>query len=173
LKAKDRRVAEYATHQEFCAIFQRDMSRLYLLALLLTADPKQAEQVFIDGLASCINGTPVFKAWAPSWARRAILESAIRVLRPASLSRAAAMPDSQDHDLQPEIFPGTDGVLRLATFERFVFVMCILLKLPDRESAILLSCTVPELLRARRRVFRNLAEGDEARVPALALQMAV
>lgn len=172
MKAKDERVAEYATQKEFCAIFQHDMSRLYLLALLLTANPKQAEQVFIEGLESCIDGAPVFKAWASSWTRRAILESAIRVLRPTPLSRAGAKQDSLYRDLQPEIFPGTDGVLRLEAFERFVFVMCILLKLPERESAILLSCTVPELLRARRRVFRNLA-GDEARVPALALQMAV
>ena len=40
--------ADYAKYADFCEVFEKDIKRLYLLAFLLTADHKQAEQ----GLAS-------------------------------------------------------------------------------------------------------------------------
>lgn len=34
--------AEYATHADFCKVFERDMKPLYLLAFLLTANHQDA-----------------------------------------------------------------------------------------------------------------------------------
>ena len=50
--------AEYATAQDFCQIFDKDMSGLYLLSLLLTGDHEKAEQCFVAGQQlrpKCVN----------------------------------------------------------------------------------------------------------------------
>ncbi len=169
----NKRAAEYATPQEFCAIFQRDMNRLYLLSLLLTANNQQAEEVFAAGLERCLSGTPVFRAWARSWAGRAILEAAISVLRPAPFSRGRRQQDDAHGEVGGGSFEGIGPVLQLAPFDRFVFMMSALLQLSDRESAILLGCTVAELLQARRRAFGELSDAGGTHEPEVALQMAV
>ncbi len=62
----------YATSDDFCRIFSEKMDRLYLLALLLTADAGRAEECFVAGVGE---GNPAFRAWAYSWARRAIIQN--------------------------------------------------------------------------------------------------
>jgi hypothetical protein len=47
---KNARSNEYATGGDFCRIYLEQMNNLYLLALLLTADPQKAEQCFLSGL---------------------------------------------------------------------------------------------------------------------------
>src|SRR5258708_762714 len=76
------RPAPYASRADFCRIFEEDMSGLYLLSFLLTADRKKAEQCFVSGLEDAADGNLVFKEWARSWARRAILQNAVRVVNP-------------------------------------------------------------------------------------------
>jgi len=58
------------------------MNGLYLLSLLLTADREKAEQCFVSGLEDAVDGNPVFKEWARSWARRVIIQNAVRVINP-------------------------------------------------------------------------------------------
>src|SRR5262245_40163093 len=76
------RTTLYATGGDFCRIFKEDMQSLYLLALVLTADPAKAEQCFVAGLDDCASGNQVFEEWARSWARRVIVKNAIRSLAP-------------------------------------------------------------------------------------------
>ncbi len=38
--------ADYSMRADFCAVFEEDMKPLYLLAFLLTANHKEAEQCF-------------------------------------------------------------------------------------------------------------------------------
>lgn len=47
---KNARSNEYATGGDFRGIYLEQMNNLYLLALLLTADPQKAEQCFLSGL---------------------------------------------------------------------------------------------------------------------------
>src|SRR6185312_2136456 len=68
--------------QDFCQIFAEDQSALYLLSLVLTADPEKAEQCFVAGLDDSIHGNPVFKEWARSWSKRMIIKNAIRLIAP-------------------------------------------------------------------------------------------
>src|SRR5215469_17201964 len=81
-KMSSQEPSPYATRADFCRIFQKDMNRLYLLSFLLTGDHSVAEQCFVGGLHMSQEGNPVFKEWAESWARRAIIRNAIRMIRP-------------------------------------------------------------------------------------------
>jgi hypothetical protein len=70
--------ADYAKHADFCEIFEKDIKRLYLLAFLLTADHKQAEQCFASTVEEAFKKPTVFKEWARSWVNRTLIEKRLR-----------------------------------------------------------------------------------------------
>src|SRR5580693_9280911 len=72
----------YATSTDFARVFREDLGSLHLLSFLLTADHEKAEKCFVSGLDDCVEGNNVFRDWARSWARRAIIQNAIRMLAP-------------------------------------------------------------------------------------------
>src|SRR5258708_37227748 len=73
--------SEDTTSDDFRKLFTED-NNLYLLSFLLTANCEEADRCFVAGLADCVDGNPVFKEWASSWARSIIVHNAIRILRP-------------------------------------------------------------------------------------------
>src|SRR5438309_3086383 len=75
------RAGEYATTDDLRRIFDENMSSLYLLAFLLTADHRRAERCFVSGLEDAVGGNPVFKEWAHSWARRVIIQNAVSLIK--------------------------------------------------------------------------------------------
>ena len=79
----------YATVADFKRIFTEDVNRLYLLSLLLTGDTENAEKCFVEGIGESTKGNLVFKEWARSWARRTIVQSAIRLTSPLKWSATA------------------------------------------------------------------------------------
>jgi hypothetical protein len=81
-KYKNARSNEYATGSDFCRIYVEQMNRLYLLSLLLTADPQKAEQCFLSGFEDSANNKSVFKGRMHLWARRSIILNAIRLFCP-------------------------------------------------------------------------------------------
>jgi hypothetical protein len=46
----------------------KENDSLHRLSFLLTADRQKAEPCFVSGLKESVNGSPVFKEWARSWA---------------------------------------------------------------------------------------------------------
>jgi len=72
----------YASREDFRRIFTEDLTGLYQLSFLLTRDPQKAEQCFIGALEDCAAGNSVFHDWARSSAKRAIVQNAIRELKP-------------------------------------------------------------------------------------------
>jgi hypothetical protein len=66
-----------ASSGDFRRIFYEEIGSLYRLSFLLTADRKKAEQCFVSGLEDSVTGSPVFKEWAHSRARRAIIQNAV------------------------------------------------------------------------------------------------
>lgn len=140
----------YATSRDFCRIFAEDMNGLYTLGLLLTADPEQAERSFLSAMKECQRASRVFKEWANSWARRAVMQSAVRVAQPAR--ERVAMTVANVHRLAADLPQGRfplAGILALPAFERFVFVMSVLEGCPDQDCAALLRCSRAELASAR------------------------
>ena len=81
-----------ATVADFCRIFGKDMDRLHLLSLLLTADSQLAEECFVRGLEDALKSNRVFKEWAHAWARRMIIQSAIQMVQPTNQKRQVLVP---------------------------------------------------------------------------------
>lgn len=151
----------YADREDFTGIFTESLNGLYQLSFLLTGDEKKAEKCLVSGIEDCVNGNPVFKEWARSWAKRVIIELAIREFEPRpSHSRTSPPRTRSSHARQSS---GTDehfavgAVLELEDFERFVFVMSVLERYSPHECSLLLGCTILEVREARRRALENLA----------------
>jgi DNA-directed RNA polymerase specialized sigma24 family protein len=162
----------YASKADFCRVFAEDMTGLYLLAYLLTANGQLAEQCFVSGLEDSSKGHHVFKEWALSWARRTIIQSAIQAIRPRP---------PEENDRSNRVFSNLASTIRheqtlwreptnltpileLPSFERFVFVMSILQRYSDQDCSILLGCTPREVIAARTRALASLGKvhGDFA-----------
>lgn len=159
----------YAVASDFCRIFSDDMSGLYQLSLCLTADPAKAEQCFVSGLEDSRQSNRVFKEWARSWARRTIIQNAIRLMRPA---RKHAEP-ADTHATAGEVKTTGNNVpllalLGLPTFERFVFVMSVLERFSDQDCKTLLGCSRQDIVRARIQAMKQMAAFDQTRVPDVA-----
>src|SRR6201987_6076060 len=74
--------SRYTTRVDFGRVFAAEMDGLYQLAYLLTVDPEKAEQIFVAGLEDSLKSNCVFKRWASSWAKRIVIQNAIRLLQP-------------------------------------------------------------------------------------------
>lgn len=150
---------QYATVADFKRIFAEDVNSLYLLSLLLTGNPENAEQCFVEGIGESTKGNHVFKEWARSWARRTIIQSAIRLINPRQRSLTATWTaggarviDKVPIVLQDEVC----AILDLAPFDRFVFVMSVLEHYSDNDCSLLLGCTKREIAMARPRAMQRL-----------------
>jgi hypothetical protein len=153
----------YASHEDFHTIFDEDLKEFYQLSFLLTSDPAKAERCLVSGLENCVSGNRIFREWARSWAKRTIVQSAIRELKPrpnqsnSRLSRAtfSAMDDhSRGRSGHFEI----DAMLRLAEFDRFVFVIGVLEHYSEHDCALLLGCSAGDIREGRTRALKELAD---------------
>jgi len=156
--------APYASSGDFDRIFHEDKDSLYRLSFLLTADHEKAQQCFVSGPEDSVKGNPVFKEWARSWARRTIIQNAIRIIHPRPM---------EDHERSnfnrgggaEAVRQGTIGaVLELGRFERFVFVMLALEHYSEHECSLLLGCSPRDVMTARDRSFQQLKSAAEFHV---------
>jgi len=152
-------VNDYATVDDFRGVFAESMDELYQLSFLLTADHDKAEQCFVTGLEDSGRENHVFKEWARSWAKRVIIQNAIRDLKPRPLASSFSVappshvfPLASDQGRHFEI----DQVLALRDFERFVFVMSVLESYSEHECSLLLSCSPQDIRQARARAIADL-----------------
>ena len=128
IQVREEQANRYASREDFQTIFSEHLNDLYQLSFLLTRDPAKAERCFVSGIEDCVTGNRVFREWARSWAKRTIVQNAIRELKPR--------PSHSNSPLSGAIFPEIgqlwsgpgghfhiDAVLGLEDFERFVFVL--------------------------------------------------
>lgn len=152
--------AEFATRADFEKIFTEDMQGLHLLALLLTADQDKAEQVFVAGLEDSMHSNPVFRQWARSWSKRAIIKNAIKLVAPVSNSASDEQPatsspvQAETGDAQADALIAC--VTRLEPLQRFVFVMAVLEGYSTTECAALLACSPQIVLTAKAEVLKHM-----------------
>ena len=152
----------YASHEDFHTIFNEDLKELYQLSFLLTRDPAKAERCLVTGLEDCVSGNRVFREWARSWAKRTIVQNAIRELKPrpsqsTSPLSGAMFSDVDQHSKGPGGHFEIDAVLRLADFDRFVFVMTVLGHYSEHDCALLLGCSARDIREGRTRALKELA----------------
>ena len=150
----------YAVASDFCRIFAEEMSSLYQLSFLLTADPAKAEQCFVSGLEDSAGANRVFREWARSWARRAIIQNAIRMIQP--VPRSGAFPVIGDELASNGPLA---ALLGLKTFERFVFVMSVLEGYSDQDCKTLLRCSARDIVRARAQAVLQIAQSAKTTAP--------
>src|SRR6266853_6929865 len=93
----------YATCQDFLKIFDEDMHGLYQLSFLLTGDRQKGQRCFVAGIEDCAKENRVFREWARAWAKRVIVENAIRELqpRPSHSDSFALVPTALSHRKGP------------------------------------------------------------------------
>jgi DNA-directed RNA polymerase specialized sigma24 family protein len=162
IRVHEEKADQYASREDFHTIFNEDLKELYQLSFLLTRDPAKAERCFVSGLEDCVSGNRVFREWARSWAKRTIVQNAIRELKPrpsqsnSSLS-GAIFSDKDQHSRGPGGHFELDAVLRLVDFERFVFVMSVLEHYSEHDCALLLGCSAREIREGRTRALKELA----------------
>lgn len=139
-------------------VFTENIDSLYLLALLLTGDQERAEQCFVSGVEDSLNANDAFKQWAHAWAKRDIIQNAIRAKHPSpDTATLSAENDLRTDKKRPTIEdPHLEAVLALQDFNRFVFVMSVLEHYSDRSCAVLLGCSVQDIRRARMKAVEEL-----------------
>jgi hypothetical protein len=149
----------YATCQDFLKIFDEDMQGLYQLSFLLTGDHQKGERCFVAGMEDCAKENRVFREWARIWAKRVIVQNAIRELqlRPSHSDSSALAATAFSQKNGPIEHIDVDAVLGLADFERFVFVLCVLERHREYECALLLGCSASEVREARTQAIEELA----------------
>jgi DNA-directed RNA polymerase specialized sigma24 family protein len=160
-RSKSSIAAEYATTDDFRKLFTESLVGSYLLAYLLTGNLEKAEHCFVAGIEYVVKSNPVFKEWAPSWTRRAIVQNAIRMMAPRldHTVRTIASPDLGDQLQGTQETDATIAtVLALEDFERFVFVLSVLERYSDQDCSLLLSCSREEVGEARMRALQQIAQ---------------
>ncbi|HEY4763233.1 MAG TPA: hypothetical protein VIH75_06130 [Candidatus Sulfotelmatobacter sp.] len=149
----------YASSDDFRRLFDEDMKSLYFLSFLLTADREKAEQCFVSGLEDAVEGNPVFKEWARSWARRVIIVNAARAINPRPTdengrSNSASVSGNGKTPVVDQV--EIAAVLALEPFERFVYVMTVLERYSDQDCSLLLGCARRDVVAARSRAFQQI-----------------
>src|SRR6266478_5530216 len=123
---------QYASSDDFCRIFYERTDELYQLSFLLTADHEKAEHCFVSGLENSVKGNRVFKEWARSWARRAIIQCAVRVINPRPMEDGSPSNSNGSGNTWAVEQGEIASVLELRPFERFVYVMSVLERYSDQ-----------------------------------------
>jgi DNA-directed RNA polymerase specialized sigma24 family protein len=154
----------YASSGDFCRIFDKEIDSLYRLSFLLTADCDKAERCFISGLEDSVKGSPVFKEWARSWARRAIIHNAMRIINPHLMEENTPSNVNRSGKTLVEEQAEIAAILELAPFERFVFVISVLEHYSDHECSILLGCSRRNVIAARIRALQQIGSAMEFHV---------
>jgi len=153
--------SHYATAEEFENLFESERKPLLRLALLLTASAEKAEQSLNLALKDCrLNGS-VSTDWIISWARRAIVRTAIELVpRPVSAAAAQTVINNYHHcstQVSAAVALQIDVpmILQMPDFERFVFVTTVLERISIHDCALLLARSPKDVCDAQTRAMRT------------------
>lgn len=148
----------YASDLCFRHIFIQNMSHLYLLAFLLTADGRLAEKCFIGSFEDCLADQTVFKNFAERWSRRRVTINAIRLVSARETPRDGN-PEGDQAEPQErlDLNQPLEAITQLKTLERAILVLSVLERHTHQECSILLNCARCDVVRARTRALEKLA----------------
>ena len=149
IQVREEQANRYASRKEFSTIFSERLNELYQLSFLLTRDPAKAGRCLVSGFEDCVTGNRAFREWARPWAKRTIVQNAIRELKPRPIHSNSPQPKTILRDIgQLWSVPGghfaMDAVLRREDFERFVFVLSVWEHYSEHDCGLLLGCSASE-----------------------------
>jgi hypothetical protein len=159
---------EYARKEEFANVFESERVGLRRLALLLTANSEAAKRCLIRAFRECVASSSVSKEWVLGWTRRMVIRKAISLVMGPEGQSFANTNDGADNgsiafspdDLLGAI-AGSESILDLPEFDRFVFVICVLERYSVHDCALLLGRSPREINEARKRVGNQAGQIDE------------
>jgi len=99
MQAPQKEANVYASREDFHTIFNEDLRQLYQLSFLLTRDSAKAERCLVVGLEDCARENRVFREWARSWAKRVIVQNAIRELKPRPIHSNSRLSEAIFSDI--------------------------------------------------------------------------
>ena len=138
---------EHTSASDFFQIFLRDAQSFYQLAFLLTGSERRAEECLLLALEDC-QKAKVFKPWAESWSRLAVIERALKVSSDESIVPTGATEGGSQE---------SRAILQLKGLDRSVFVLGVLEKYSVRDCAILLKTNKREIREIKARALRDVA----------------
>lgn len=138
-----------------------NLNGLYQLSLLLTGNHEKAQRCVVAGIEEFVRGNRAFNQWAHSWAKRIVIENAIRELKPHprlahSKSGETVFPYAGHLSTPPGGHFELEAILALDPFDRVVFVISVLEHYSEHACARFLECSVSEIREARTHALDEL-----------------
>ena len=155
---------EYATVDDMQKFFVAAMNDLFCLAFLLTADADRAEDCIFRSIHECMKNTRVLREKMLAWVRNSVIRNGIAIVTELELD---SPQDTQINSipLTPESSQAcvgtmdcSAGILQLSSFDRLVYVICIIEHYTSRHCALLLRRSREEVREARARALAHIAE---------------
>ncbi len=140
------------------------MTDLFCLAFLLTANADKAEECVIRSVRECMKCGRILKDGLPAWVRNSIIRNGVALVNESEALASKSKSDSSIPLIPPSsqasIGAGdySAGILELNSFERLVYVICILENYSSRHCALLLRTSREEVREARIRALAGIAE---------------
>ena len=169
---------QYASKEEFASVFESERTSLRQLALLLTANSEVAYCCLVLALRECIASSSVSKGWVLTWARRAVIRSAIRLV--IGSDGQPFIQTIDDGGRRLIVFPAEDSlsplansqlILELPELDRFVFVICVLERYSIHDCALLLARSPRDIYEARQRTANQIGRIAEINDSSMHLAM--
>jgi hypothetical protein len=156
---------EYAGKEVFVSVFNCERAGLQRLAILLTANSDAAKRCLMRAFEECISSSTVSRRWALSWTRRVVIRNAISLVMNPGIESSVDTSDHRDdaaiafsRDDLPGAIAGSESILDLLEFDRFVFVICVLEQYSIYDCALLLGRSLREIVEARQRVGNRVEQ---------------
>ena len=146
--------SDYATRADLCNALTDEINVLYLLAFLLTTNHVDAEHCVSSTADQVFKSNRIFKQWATSWIRRALIMSAITTV--FNISNRDQRKPVQWFSEQNQLGLAVDAIIHLADLDRFVFVMSFLERHSVHECSLLLGVSPGKIIESRIRALRDL-----------------
>ena len=159
---------EYVSREEFVDVFESEQAGLQRLALLLTGNSDAAAQCLSLASEQCLATSCVFKGWALTWVRRAVIRNAISlVIGPGQPLFVEAKGDAEKGlTIYPEgelsgPVANDQRILGFSQFDRFVFVICVIERYSVHDCAVLLRRSLRDVNDALQRTSGQFEHLDD------------
>ena len=153
---------EWTTPGQVQKHFAAAMTDLFCLAFLLTAHAEKAEVCVIRSIRECLKATRIQTNCLAAWVRNSIIRNGIAIVNESE-------PEQGKDDGSIPLVPPTNqasiragdysaGIFDLSSFDRLVYVICVLEHYTSRHCALLLRTSREKVREARIRALAHIAE---------------
>ena len=131
----------FATFEDFGQLSAKEMTKLFCLAMDLTADADRAETCLILAMRDCFQKNGLAKHRIHTWARRMVIRNALRLV--LGIENEILCEAGLDFPLQPNEFPvdahrDSIAIRNLPDLDRVTFVICVVERHSILDCALLL-----------------------------------